>query len=272
MNRYASCPSRFSRGTIPVAILGLSLFLLAGCAGTGTGAKVEETHPSAEAILDGYVQASGGLEAYARIENQVSRGTFEIAQQGLKGSLTIYHARPNQMYTRLELAGLGTVESGISGDIVWENSVATGPRIKQGQEKADALREATFDKFARWREIYPEVEYARTENVAGKPCHAVMLKPESGQPLTLYFDRETYLVSKVVAVAETQMGTIPTESYPGDYREVAGLLLPHSNRVKVITQERLISIESVEHNTALPAGVFDMPPEIQALVDQQEQP
>ncbi len=258
--------SKTQRPIMPGVFLWL-LFILVSCAGTGELRLVEEAPLTGAEILDRYTQATGGLEAYEKIQNRVTKGTFAIPQVGLQGPLTIYHARPNQVYTLLEIEALGKTESGISGDVAWEMSLATGPRIKEGTERTEALRDGTFNGYANWQEIYGEAEYAGIAEINGRLCYKVILSPESGGPRTLYFDQETNLAAKIEAIVESQAGAIPVESFPEDYMEVDGILMPRVTKTVIMGQERVVTTESVEHNVQMPDGIFELPEDVKALID-----
>ncbi len=49
--------------------------------------------PSAEAVFNKYIEATGGLDAHKKVMSMSSKGTFEIAGQGIKGTMTIVTAR-----------------------------------------------------------------------------------------------------------------------------------------------------------------------------------
>jgi len=109
----------------------LAILLLAGpvallCA--------DDALPSAETVLNHFLEATGGRAAYEKLHNQVQHGTVEFSAQGIKGSMTIYEAAPDQNRIVIELAGIGKIEQGSSNGVAWENSVLQGPRIKDGQE------------------------------------------------------------------------------------------------------------------------------------------
>ena len=53
---------------------------------------------------------------------------------------------------------------------------------------------------------------------------------------------------------------------PGDFRKVDGIMLPFTSRMKVMGQERVVTVEQVEHNVTLPADRFALPAAIAALV------
>ena len=49
----------------------------------------------------------------------------------------------------MELEGVGKIESGMDKGVVWEKNLMLGARIKSGTERAQALREGTFNAAAR---------------------------------------------------------------------------------------------------------------------------
>lgn len=239
------------------------------CAGAAAGPENDEPLPTAAEIMDRHVEATGGREAYDRIENRVTKATLEFVGQGLSLDMTIYMARPNKSYTLIESDMLGKVEKGTDGETAWELSMMTGPQIMKGQTRADFLREAVLDRLAHWRDEFVAAESAGTEAVGETECHKVVLTQRDGPPMTLFLDRESYLMVKMTMDLETPMGVVPMETFPGDFRKVDGLLLAHSGRVKLAGQERAMTVHSIEHNVDLRAGLFEPPAEILALVNKE---
>ncbi len=242
------------------AVLAAILFLVAG------PILAQEAPPSAEQIMDRYVDATGGLAAYDKIDNRVVRSTLEIAGAGVKLSVTAYQAKPGKAYSIVESAMTGKIESGTDGSVVWEMSAMAGPQIKEGKEKALLLHLNTFDRLAYWRKSFKTVETSGLEDVNGRPCYRVLATPHEAPPQTLFFDRDTHLLSKLTMTMETQAGTVPMESYFGDHKAVDGIRIPHRVTVKLLSQERIGTVESVEQNVQLPPDRFDLPPAIAALV------
>ena len=66
-------------------------------------------------------------------------------------------------------------------------------------------------------------------------------------------------------------GPIPIVALPTNYKRVDGILLPYTTRVLVMGTERLVTTESIKHNVELPKDCFELPEEIQALVDKKKQ-
>lgn len=258
--RFTAC----RRATLTVAAL--PALMLIGLAGPGVLRAQDDKLPTGEAILDKYVEVTGGQAAYGKLNNRVAKLTIDLPAQGLKFPTTIYAAKPNKMYTLMESEAFGKMEKGTDGDVVWEMNVMTGPQIKEGEERALARRGAVFDAVPNWRKVFKKAECVGVETVADQLCYKVVLTANEGEPETRYFSKETHLLVKSELKLKLPAGTIPIEAYPSDYKRVDGILIAHKTRVVAMGSERIMTTENVEHNVKLAKDRFKLPEEIQALV------
>jgi len=224
--------------------------------------------PSAESLLDAYVEATGGREAYQKVTNRVTHSKMSIPDQGIEIALTVYAARPNRTYTLIESDATGKIERGTDGEVVWENSALRGPLLIEGAERVDSLRDATFDRWSGWRDLYASIEYAGSEKIGDDVAHKVVVHPQVGHEQTFWFDDATHLLVRVDMDVENPMGTFPVTSRLGDYRQVGDLRVPHRVTVEILGTERVVTTEKVEQNVDLPEDRFDLPAEIRALVEE----
>ena len=67
----------------------------------------------------------------------------------------------------------------------------------------------------------------------------------------------------------TEMGEVPMEMVFTEYMEVDGIPVPKAIIQRVIGQEVRITFNSYEFNVDIPDETFDLPEEVQALVDAQ---
>jgi hypothetical protein len=222
--------------------------------------------PTGDAVLARYVEAMGGVAAFDAIRNRVTHARMEIPATNVSLALTIYAAAPADLYTLVESEATGRVESGVSGGVAWERSASRGPGVKDGAEREDALRDAIFDRLAHWREHLKSAQCVGTSDVNGVPAHRVVVTPKSGSPQTMYFDGDSGLLVRVETTVTSAAGVIAVVAEPGDYRRVDGILVPFRSRMTVMGQERVVTVEQVEHNVAMPADRFSLPEEIKALV------
>ncbi|HUV36570.1 MAG TPA: hypothetical protein VMX58_06495 [Patescibacteria group bacterium] len=255
---------------VTVFVIALAL-LCAGFAPSATLLAAGEDLPAAAEIIDRYVAATGGREAYGKIQNRVTTATIDIPMQGITMDMTIYSARPDNFYSVMKSAMLGTIERGFDGEVAWENSLMSGPQIKKGTERGDIKRDAVFDKYINWRELYKEVACTGIDTLDGGPAYKVLMTPNEGNEQTIFFDKESGLIVRIESVVETPMGTVPFVTTLNDYRDVGGVLIAHKMMVTIMGQNRLITAEKVEYNVELPAGLFDLPAEIRELVEKREE-
>jgi hypothetical protein len=221
--------------------------------------------PPGSAILDRYIEVTGGRAAYENLHTEIRTATMELAGKGMKFSVTIYRAAPDKSYSIVEMPGLGNAEEGTNGTVVWSRSAMQGPRIKEGDEREMTLLAAAFNADLLWREFYSSAENNGLEDVEGEPCYKVDLTSKNGNKQTRYYSKKTGLMTKSAMTLKTQMGDIPTESLVSDYRSEGGILMPHKTVTKMAAQELIMTVESVKPNAPIEPSRFDLPDEIKAL-------
>jgi zinc protease len=225
--------------------------------------------PKGDAILDKYVEATGGKAAYAKLHTLIVNGTTEFKAMGLKGKTTIYSAEPDKNYTEIEFAGIGKMQEGDNGDVAWGFSAMQGPRIKDGPERTEARLHGKFNSELNWRDIFKSAETAGVETIDGKTCYKVLLTPKEGPVMTRWFDKDTGYLVKQAATSTTPMGEIQSETMYSDYRKEGDLVTWHKMDTKVATMEINMTVDSVQLNPEIPKTKFDPPDQVKALIKKQ---
>ena len=222
--------------------------------------------PKGETLLDKYIEVTGGKAAYAKIHSDTTTGTMEFKAMGLKGKITTYAAEPDKMHSEVTFEGIGKMQEGSNGEVAWSLSAMQGPRVKEGDEKAESLLHAKFNADLNWRDQIKTAETVGVETVEGKECYKVVLTPKTGSPITRWYDKESNLLIRMSMVSKNAMGEIPTDSVIGDYRKEGDVLMPHKVVTKAATMEIVMTIDSIQHNPEIPKDRFAIPDEIQALL------
>jgi len=233
--------------------------------------------PSAAAILDRYVEVTGGTAAYAGIQNRVSEVRVVHVGMDFEDRAVTYEARPGKTRSFSESEAFGTTQSGIDGELVWFMSENTGPVVEEGEARAAAIAAATFDRSAQWRRHYIAAEYVGEQMVGGKSCYKVVLTPRIGRPEMRFYSKESGLLVKIAKTRLTSVGmrpSIPIETFINDYRPVDGLLIAHRVTEAVdmcgSTHETVYVTESIKHNVELPSDHFDPPAEVVMFAKRQK--
>jgi len=238
---------------------------------TGGALAAADDLPKADTILDKYIEVTGGKAAYAKVHNEISTGTMEFAAMGLKGQLVSYTAEPDKRVAEFTLPGLGKMLDGANGEVAWATSAIQGPRIKDGDERAEALVEGRFNADAHWRDLFKTAETVAMEAVDGKDCYKVVVTPKAGGPITRWYDKQSNLLVKSSMIAKSPMGELEAVSTFSDYRKEGELLVPHKVVAHVAGRELVMTVEKVEYNADIPKDRFDLPDDIKALLKKSAQ-
>ena len=240
----------------------LAIVLLAACA-VAEAADL----PKAETLFEKYVTVTGGMAAYAQRRTEVAKGTVQMAASGVTGTAEIYSAAPNSQVIIMEVQGVGRIEQGTDGVHAWELSEVAGPRLKEGAERIEALREALFNLPANWRKLYAKVDTVAAETTEGIECYKVLATTTNGGKVeTWWFDRKTGYTVKNRRTAITGMGEIPAELIFKDFKKTGTVIQPLTLLQRAGGQEVVIRLVTVNPNAAIPASRFAPPAEIRQLM------
>jgi hypothetical protein len=255
-----------------------ALTLTLGCHGAQS-ALCEQGHIAhhAAAILDRYIEVTGGMAAYAAIQNRASEVRVVHLGMDFEDRVVTHEARPGKTLSFSESEAFGTTQSGIDGKLVWFVSENTGPVVEKGEARAAAIAAAAFDRTAQWRKHFTAAAYVGEETVGGKSCHQVVLTPHIGRPETRFYDKESGLLVKIAETRLTSVGMRPAiqiETLIEDYRPVDDLLIAHRVTKAVdmcgSRRETTYVTESIKHNVELPPDHFDPPAEVVLFAKRQE--
>lgn len=223
--------------------------------------------PDAEKVIENYIKVTGGKDSYEKHSSLKMTGTFAMPVMGVTAPLTTYQKAPNLGYTIIVSDAFGTIESGSNGEVQWEKTMMTGAKVKEGEEKAVADRQGTWNVLLRWKDFYTGAETVATEEVEGQNCYKLVMTPKVGSEETSWFDVETSLLVKTSMTITNEMGVISMDMYPSDYRDVDGVIMPFQARqVLMGMQELIITTETLEWDPEIPEGTFDVPEDVRALV------
>jgi hypothetical protein len=231
---------------------------------------VAQDMPSGAELMDKSAKASGGEEVLEGLENVTVKGTITIQNVGMGGDVSIYMVRPNKGYMVFEIPGLEKLQRGWDGEIGWETSIIQGPRVLEGGELASFLRDIDFEAQIDWRKMYKSAETTGETEVDGEPCWIVELVTHSDEEMMLNLDKETYLPASMSLIAESPYGEIPVTLRFKDYKDFKGMIMAAVTETEAAGQVMVLTINSVDINEELDDALFEIPADVQALLDANE--
>ena len=223
-------------------------------------AQTDPPTPTVAQIFDAYINATGGKAAYAKLTSTVTTGTFSITGQKIKGNYEVQAKAPNKIHISQTIESLGKTDQGYDGNTGWSRDPINGLRMLSGAELAQLKEQARFNGLLFWKEMYPKTEVLGIRPVGSAKAYAVRLTPAAGKPTIQYFDVTTKLLVRQDQMVESPQGSIPTESYPSNWKAVDGVKQPYTMRQVVAGSNEIITIStSIKNNTAIPDSVFVKP-------------
>lgn len=250
------------------------VMMLAACGvmlTTSASVMAEDTLPSAEQLLDKYVEVTGGKAAYQKLTTQVRTGKMEMAAMGQTIKLEIYTKAPNKMAQIAESEAMGKTQMGCDGEHVWMDSpMMGGAQLLDGERAEMTLAAAMFNSDLNWRERYTKVETVGSETIDGIPCYKLVRTPKQGEPETVFINKETNLIEMTQTKAQSPMGEIDIEARYSDYKKTGDITSAHKTVQKMAGMEQVITFDEVKYNVEIDPKLFTPPDAIKEQIEKQK--
>ncbi|HEX5734928.1 MAG TPA: hypothetical protein VF131_19010 [Blastocatellia bacterium] len=242
-----------------MTVILLSLALSVAAFAQEAKPKPAEAMPTADQIIEKYVQAMGGKAAIEKLNSRTTKGTLDIPSVGMSGSVETYEKAPNKWISIANVAGFGSVQTAYDGTKGWSDHPALGLRDLAGVELANTKLEAEFHKAIKLKQLYPTITVKGKEKVGDKDAYLLEATPKEGTAEKWYFDAQTGLLIRTDAVQDTPEGQIPNEIYFDEYKEVDGVKVPVAMRISNPMFVINIKTQEVKHNVPVDDAKFNKP-------------
>ncbi len=228
-----------------------------GEAGDARDAAKEATGPSADQLLDKYVQALGGAAAIGRITSRVAKGTIEFGDKSFP--IDLYSKDP---YKRISFTHMpeGDNVTAFDGHEGWLGMSGHPMREMHGPDIDAASIDADLHLATHLRRMFSKVSTGGTEKVGDRDTYVVVGQREEKPSLRLYFDQQSGLLVRLVRFAETPLGRLPTQIDYADYREADGVKVPFRWTLARPNGRFTIQVTDLKQNVAVDDAKFAKPP------------
>ncbi len=221
----------------------------------------ESKLPSAEELSEKCAKASGGKEAWAKLQTMVLTGPVDIPTFGVSGTVEILAKRPNKVL-RITNVGDGQFvrKEAFDGQAGWASDPQQGLKAVTGARLEQTKVEATFDTDIRLKEVYPDLKVTGRTKVGDRDAYTATATEPGGRALTMYLDEQTGLRIAEDTEGPDENGTVAkTNLFFEDYRSVGDVQIPYRIRIHAPNVSLEIKIEDVKFNTPVDDAKFAMP-------------
>lgn len=216
--------------------------------------------PTAAQILDKYLQAIGGAQRAAALTSYVAKGTYSgYGPEGEPRPVEIYARAPNQKTIVVRDPGAGNHTTTFNGTAGWVSAPFKPIDVLElhGAELDSARAEAELSFPSR---VTQALTGMRTSNDFINDRTVLVVQGTKGRAMvTMYFDEETGLLTRLVRSTPSPVGRLPVQIDYSDYRDVAGLKMPFKWTMTWLDGRSNYELSEVQPNVPIDAARFARP-------------
>jgi len=216
---------------------------------------------SADQILDKYIQAVGGADRLAKLTSFTAKGMYQ-GYQDEKYPVDLFAKAPNQISTVIHTSA-GDSTTTFDGRSGWIAGPATERPVAllelTGGDLAGAKLDAAVWFPAQIKTVLTQWRAATSATIDGHDAQMIQGSADGRYPVNLYFDTKSGLLARVVRYTDSPVGLNPTQVDYADYRDVAGVRMPHRVTVTWLDGKSSMELIEIQSNVAIEAAKFARP-------------
>jgi len=255
--------TRIRRSRTPFGLCA-ALLVMAGARSAALSVDGQDL-PGAPSLIARHVAAIGGAEALRAIATMRATGVTELPAQGMRGTFEMLAGRPAKSVLRLEMGGIGKVETGFNGTVGWMLDPMVGPSVVSGRQLDEMRNESHFDAVLHPADLIKSMATTARVEFDGRSAFKVHVVFHSGQQRDEYFDVDTGRMLGVEGESQTPLGVMPVKVMLRDYKAFGALTHPGRMVQSAMGIEQHFLFEQYEYNTVKPEA-FEPPPVIRAII------
>ncbi|MFQ5708477.1 MAG: outer membrane lipoprotein carrier protein LolA [bacterium] len=207
------------------------------------------------------IEARGGYDKIKAVKTMKFTGTVMV--QGMEMPTTVITERPNKMRIEAIMQGQTMVQA-YDGQTAWWIFPFMGnpdPQKMPEEQAKEFIKQADIDgHLVDYKEKGYKVELLGKEDMEGTDVYKLKLTLKNGDVEYVYLDSEYFIELKQITKTKRQGAEIEVATYFGDYKDVDGLMLPHSIESKIGDQTvNQITVKEIALNVDVDDSLFKMP-------------
>ncbi|MGH9434006.1 MAG: c-type cytochrome [Terriglobia bacterium] len=270
-HRVVTCYSCHHGATHPVGIPiiaeegaapELAANMSAGGGMSATAGASAAALPTADQLVDKYIQALGGADALQKLTSRVEKGTLS-GFGGHEFPVEIYAKAPFQRMSAVQTPH-GEMVTAYNGHAGWLGGMGRPPHPMSLVDLPAARLEADFYFPFHIKQDFTRLRVMHPDKVGGQEAYAVVAFKEGQPPVRLYFDEQSGLLVRLVDYEDTPLGLNPTQFDYADYRDQGAVKTPFQWTIARPEGRFTIKVNSIQQNVPIDDSKFAEPPQAAA--------
>jgi outer membrane lipoprotein-sorting protein len=225
-----------------------------------------EEATTVEQVVAQNLAARGGKAKIDAVESARITGRMTVGP-GMEAPVTMEWKAPNRARIEFVFQGQTGVQA-FDGTTAWMHMPFMGkadPEPMPAEQARDVEQQADFHgALVDWQAKGHQVELLGREEVEGTDAYKLRITLKNGDVTTEYLDAESFLTIRTEGSTKRGDQVLETETSIGSYKEVGGVVLPHSMEMRIKgmpagAPAQVITIDSYELGVAIDDSRFVMP-------------
>jgi len=221
-----------TRGAAPLLPCAIAAFcLLAGSRAAPAAAPAVGPLPSAQYVLDRFVQVTGGKDAWLRHKSITIHGRFQVPARNLEVEAVSYSKDGKVLQIAMLAAGKSL--SGYDGHTAWDLEPDGKVTIHSGDEIKSIARDADMYYHVHVMDYFKSMEVVDVQDFNAHSCYHLRGVNNWGKTNEQFYDRQSGLLIGYAFNTAWRGGNGDATQTFEDYRDFGGVLMS----AKTITRD-----------------------------------
>lgn len=217
---------------------------------------------TANAVLEKYKVALGGVDAIQKVQSQTVHGEIEAA--GMPGKATFVHyARPFKTLFKVTRHDGSEIRQGFDGTVSW-GITPQGASIDKDTPVESGRRDADLQYALHQPVYFKKLELAGITDFEGHRCYWLHGTTHWGKDNNQFYDVKTGLLAGYRFEADDSSKTVTTALFE-DYKNFGGPLVSTKRTFRTGDHSQTLTFKSVSYEPVADS-VFELPAAVKALL------
>ncbi|MEQ1909301.1 MAG: photosynthetic reaction center cytochrome c subunit family protein [Vicinamibacterales bacterium] len=218
--------------------------------------------PTADSVLNKYIQALGGAQRLAALTSYTAVGqSVGYGPEAAEMRAVEFYVKAPAQRTLIIHTGNGDNTSVYNGSRAWSAvPLAPVPVLPLDKQELDGAKLDAMMAFpGQIKQVAGSWRVGFSSTIDDRDVEVVQGTTPGGTTATFYFDKQTGLLTRWIRYANSPVGRLSTQTDLSDYRDVAGVKIPYHMVVTWLDGRETIDFSSVRPNVPVDAAKFARP-------------
>jgi hypothetical protein len=225
----------------------------------------EPQMPSADQVIDKYIQAMGGAEAIQKITSRIEKGTISVGQSTYQAE--VISKAPNKRVSTVSTPN-GENITAYDGHAGWLGTSGHPPVDMTAQENEAISFDAAFYLPLELKKMFNQLRVRPATKIGKSEVYLVIGTNPGKPPVRMFFDKVSGYLLRTIHYEETALGQNPTQVDYAEYRVDNGVRLPFQWTVARPRGRFTVQIAEIQQNVPVDDSKFAKPAAAAAPAEQ----